>query len=103
MRRLLVVSLVAVLAGGFALGRATASQKTKAAPSGKTYVGRPGDTFRVPAAKMQCQVSTEAGDVDVLCQHTPDARYQVVFFKDNLFVYRIGKPDTPVFSAHGKP
>jgi len=37
----------------------------------------------------------------VICTHTPRARYSVVFFKDNLFVYRNGNPDNPVFSARG--
>jgi|SRR6266511_5570380 len=31
------------------------------------------------------------------------ARYEVVFCKNNLFVYRYGHPDNPVFSARGKP
>jgi hypothetical protein len=37
------------------------------------------------------------------CAFKPKARFTVVFFNDNLFVYRNGNPDNPVFSTHGRP
>lgn len=89
--RLSILAVTTVAAAAFALGHATASTR------GHVYTGRPGDTFRVPAAGRQCTVSTEAGAVDVHCGHATNARHSVVFFKDGLFVYRNGRPDNPVF------
>jgi hypothetical protein len=89
--RLSILAVTAVAATAFALGHASASTR------GHVYTGRPGDTFRVPAAETRCSVSTEAGAGDVLCGHVANGRYSVVFFKDGLFVYRNGKPDNPVF------
>lgn len=89
--RLSILAVTAAAATAFALGHASASTR------GHVYTGRPGDTFRVPAAGTRCTVSTEAGAVDVLCGHSTKAHYSVVFFRDGLFVYRNGKPDNPVF------
>jgi hypothetical protein len=72
-----------------------------AAGTERVYTGRVGDVFRVPATATRCTVSREAGAADLICEHTPRTRYSVVFFKDNLFVYRNGNPDSPVFSARG--
>jgi hypothetical protein len=69
------------------------------------YTGRLNDVFRVPGAALQCEVSKEARMPDVSCGHVPyaRARYQVVFYKDNVLVYRLRRPDNPVWSAKGRP
>jgi hypothetical protein len=105
MRLLFLLSLPLLLAVAFLLGRATRPATASAARTGHVYSGRLGDVFSVRAAAMRCAVSAEAGAADVLCSHLPTtrARYQVVYFKDNLLVYRVGRPDDPVFSARGRP
>jgi hypothetical protein len=72
-----------------------------AAGDGRVYTGRVGDVFRAPAVSTRCTVNREAGAANLICAHAPRGRYSVVFFKDNLFVYRNGNPDNPVFSARG--
>ena len=103
MMRLSLVCLPLAIAAAFLLGRATSPDTASATTSGHVYTGRLGDVFRVPAAATRCLVSEEGGAADLICAHTPRSRYSVVFFKDDLFVYRNGNPDTPVFSARGKP
>jgi hypothetical protein len=88
---------------GVLLGRATTASSASAAAKGRVYTGRVGDVLRVPAAATRCTVNREAAATNLICAHTPRARYSVVFFKDNLFVYRNDNPDNPVFSARGRP
>jgi hypothetical protein len=103
MRRAFLPVVIVAVAAAFLLGRATSPGAISAATRDHVYTGRMGDVFRVPAAKTRCLVSQEGGAADVVCRHVPRARYTVVFFAKNLFVYRSGRPDNPVFSAHGKP
>lgn len=105
MNRLSLLSLLILIAAAFLVGRATSPGDASAKTSGRVYTGRFGDVFRVPAATTRCLVSAEAGAANVHCAHIPiaRARYEVVFYKNNLFVYRTGHPDNPVFSARGKP
>jgi hypothetical protein len=99
----LVVCCIVAVGAGFALGRATTASSAAAAGKSRVYTGRAGDVLRVPAAAARCTVSREAGATNLICVHTPRARYSVVFYRDNLFVYRNGNPDNPVFSARGRP
>jgi hypothetical protein len=80
-----------------------AALDARATPNSRVFVGRQGDTFRVPAAATRCFVSAEAGSTNVICNHVGKHRYEVVLYKDNLLVFRVGRPDRPVFSARGKP
>jgi hypothetical protein len=99
----LALVVVVAGAGGAALDRAV-SQDADASAT-RVFTGRIGDVFVAHGPAARCVVSQEAGAPRLSCRHTPlgRGRYDVVFFKDNLFVYRNGRPDTPVFSAHGKP
>jgi len=77
-----------------------------AAPSsGHVYTGKVNDVFRVPSAALRCEVGKEAGATQVSCGHVPYSheRYEVVFYSDNILVYRLGRPEKPVWSAHGRP
>jgi hypothetical protein len=65
---------------------------------GNVYIGRSGDTFRVPAAAAQCTASGEGGIPNLYCTHFPGVRYQVYFYSDQLQVWQNGNPDAPVFS-----
>ncbi len=100
-----MLAFLPLLALAFIAGRTTSPDPASASTAGHIYTGRIGDSFRVPAAATRCLVSTEGGATDVICAHSPSARarYSVVFYKDNLFVFRNGNPDSPVFSARGKP
>ena len=101
--RLLLLSLPLLTAAAFLAGYAANPAAAPAASKGSVYTARVGDVVRVPSAAAQCKVGQEAGAVNLVCAHTPRARFSVVFFKDNLLVYRNGNPDKPVFSAHGNP
>lgn len=103
--RLSLIGVVLLVAAAFLLGRATSPAAAPAATRGHVYTGRMGDVIRVPAAATRCLVSEEGGAANLICGHTPTAkaRFSVVFFTDNLFVYRTAQPDNPVFTALGKP
>jgi hypothetical protein len=97
MRVLACASLL--VAAAFFVGRATAPDASVATPKSHVHTGRAGDVFRVPSAAARCTVSAEGGSPDLYCVHTPRARHQVYFFRDAILVWRVGNPDTPVFST----
>ena len=103
--KLSMLAFLPLLALAFVAGRTTSVDTASARTASHIYTGTIGDTFRVPAAATRCLVSTEGGAPDVICAHTPvsRARYDIVFYKNNLFVFRNGNPDKPVFSARGRP
>ncbi len=101
MKLLLPLCSVIVVAGAFLIGRSTASGAGSA--TNRVLVARVGDTIRVPATATRCVVGTKARDPKLSCSHRPKPRYGVVFYVDNLFVYRNGNPDNPVFTAGGHP
>jgi hypothetical protein len=95
-RRFVGIAIILVIAGtGGALGASRSSQHV--------YVARPGDVLSVPGSKARCAVGRELTAVRLVCRHTPAARYSVVFYSDNLVVYRNGNPARIVFSARGRP
>jgi hypothetical protein len=102
------MNLLAVLAvglgilGAFVVGRATVRDSAPVTAQ-RTFVLRVGDTASVPAASTRCLVTQEGGAASTVCSHFPRPSYSVVFFKNDLFVYKNGNPDKPVFSAHGRP
>ncbi|HUK93552.1 MAG TPA: hypothetical protein VLU96_00705 [Gaiellaceae bacterium] len=103
MRQIVVLGVLVGAAVVLALGLRTGSEAASTNATKRVFTGRVGDVFRVPAISVRCIVSREGGAPDLICQHTPRWRYQVVHPKDNLFVYRSGRPDDPVFSAKGRP
>jgi hypothetical protein len=62
-----------------------------------------GDTVVVPASKTKCVVSAEGGIPNYVCSRSGKHTYQVVFYRDNILVFKEGHPEDPVFSAHGGP
>ena len=101
MRAFVVLSIGAALVGSFLLGRL--SGPAAAASSGKVLTAKQGDTIRVPGIASRCVLSQEAGFPNMLCDHTPRGRYEVVIYSDSLFVYRNGDPDNPRFHARWRP
>ena len=102
--RMALTHLPPVIAGVFAIGLITGPGVAVSRSTGHVYTGKRGDVFQVPSAATRCVVSAEVGASNVICSHTPaaQARYEVVFYRDALIVYRSGNPDKPVFST-GKP
>jgi hypothetical protein len=98
--RLFLACVPLVVAAAFLFGRAATG-----ASATHVYTGRLYDVFRVPGAAVRCEVGAEARSPKLSCGHVPyaRARYDVVFYKDNILVYRLGHPDNPVWSARGKP
>jgi hypothetical protein len=103
--RLLMLCLPVAVAAGFLVGRATNPPAAVGASATHVYTGRLYDVFRVPGAAVRCEVGSEAAALNVSCEHVPfsHARHEVVFYKNNILVYRLGKPDSPVWSARGRP
>ena len=61
-----------------------------------------GKTWRV-IIRTRCLVSDEGSATDLLCDHTPRGRYELVLFRNRLFGYRNGYPDKPRFAVRWKP
>ena len=91
------------LAAAFLVGHLTATPPAGAARQQRVFVAGQGDVIRVPGAATRCVASGEGGFPDLVCDHAPRGRYEVVFFSDELLVYRNGNPDHPAFSARWKP
>jgi hypothetical protein len=102
--RCLVWLLVpAAAAAWFAGGGVSAGDDASAREQGRSVTVRLGDVVRVPEAAVRCMVGLEGGARNFTCRHVPRPRYSVVYYRDNLFVFRNGFSDDPVFSARGKP
>jgi hypothetical protein len=103
--RLLLLCVAVALAAAFVAGRATNPPAAVGASATHVYTGRLYDVFRVPGAAIRCEVNAEARSLKLSCEHTPfsHARHEVVFYSDNILVYRLGNPDKPVWSARGGP
>jgi hypothetical protein len=98
------ILLCVVSVSAFVLGSTSrAEDVARATESERVFVGRSGDTFRVPAAETTCKVSAEGGKSNVICHHVPQHRYDVYFYRSNILVFRVGQPDKVVFSAKGRP
>jgi hypothetical protein len=69
------------------------------------YTGRLNDVFRVPGASVRCEIAAPTDAVRLSCAHVPyaRARYEVVFYSDDILVYRLGKPGKPVWTSRGRP
>jgi hypothetical protein len=103
--RVLLISLPVALAAVFLLGRVSNPSTAGGAAATHVYTGRMYDVFRVPGAAVRCEVSAEAGAQTLSCEHVPyaRARFQVVYERDNILVFRLGHANNPVWSARGKP
>ncbi len=100
-RWLLVVLLVLLIPAAFVVGRETNPSTTGTpSPLGEAtpileYTMSEGDVARVPAAATRCEASREGGIPNLRCRRDPEGRYQVVFYEDTVYVFRVGDPDTP--------
>ena len=103
MRALVLVLVVAALVGSFFLGWASKSAPAAAPGTGNVLAAKQGDAIRIPEIATRCVVQQEALVPEMLCDHTPHGRYEVVIFSDSLFVYKNGDPDHPRFAERWKP
>jgi hypothetical protein len=99
--RLLAIALLIALA--FSVGRATNPPAAPARTESHIYTLRQGDVVRAPGAATRCTASVEGAFKNLFCSRSPQGRYQVVFYKDRLLVWKSGNPDKPVFSARWQP
>lgn len=95
--RLLAIALLMPV--GFLVGRATNPIAASARTDNHVYTLRQGDVVRAPGAATRCTASVEGGFKNLFCRRSPEGRYQVVFYKDSILVWKNGNPDKPVFSA----
>jgi hypothetical protein len=94
------VLTVVVLAGG-----RNEKRRLSARPAPRSrvfYTLRTGDVARAPLAATRCEASGEAGIPNLFCTRTPRGRYQVVFYKNDVLIFRVGDPDNPR-AVHWKP
>ena len=54
---------------------------------------RTGDVAVAPLVATRCEASAEAGSPNLFCTRTPAGRYEVVFYTDEVLIYRAGDPD----------
>jgi hypothetical protein len=95
------VLCTAALAGAFVLGQLSGPRRAQAASS-RFFVLHVGDRVAIPVIGQRCSVEVEGGFPDLFCQRIRNAHHQVVFFRDEILVYRIGDPDRPPV-WRGKP
>jgi hypothetical protein len=59
------------------------------------YTLRTGDVVRAPLAATRCEASAEGGTPNLFCTRSPGGRYQIVFYGDDVLIFRVGDPDNP--------
>jgi hypothetical protein len=100
-RRVLAVAvLVAAFVAG-AIGADLIRTSPADAAAANRYTLRLGDKVIVPAIGQRCSVEAEGRAVNLSCQRRRTPRHQVVIFRDNILVYKVGNPDRPAWS--GRP
>ena len=96
-------AIALLIPAAFMLGRATNPTAASARTEAHVYTLRQNDVVRAPAAATRCTAGAEGGAKNLLCTRSPAGRYQVVFYRDSILVWKNGNPDKPVFSARWQP
>jgi hypothetical protein len=93
-----------VLAGAigcsFVVGQLTVTNAARASAA-RIYTLRVGDRVLIPSVGQRCTVYVEGGAPELFCDRSRRAHHQVTFFRDDIQVWKVGNPDSPVWS--GKP
>jgi hypothetical protein len=91
--------LVLLIPAAFVVGHETSSSTTPPAvrttstqSSTHVYTIRGGDVVRVPTTATRCEASYEGGVPNFFCTRNFEGRYQVVFYKEAVYVLRVGDP-----------
>ncbi len=98
MNRYLIVLLVIAAAGaGVYLGLAQGAGSATESPRIVTLRSRDVAVFR----GVQCVANVEAGYSHFLCSGRPrsKAKYDVAIFPASVLVYKMGRPDQPLFAT----
>jgi hypothetical protein len=90
---LAVSAVVLVLVGGRESKKNVAARPV---PRSRVFhTLRTGDVARAPLAATRCEASAEGGTPNLFCTRILGGRYQVVFYKDVVLIFRVGDPDNP--------
>jgi hypothetical protein len=98
MNRFLIVSLAVTAAGaGMYLGLAQGAGSATDSPRVITLRNQDVAVFR----GVQCVANVEAGHGHFLCSGRPrsKAKYDVAIFPASVVVYKLGRPDQPLFAT----
>jgi V8-like Glu-specific endopeptidase len=95
--RFLVLGALFVLAAAaaFSLGRATADNTSNVTGErgSREFIGRIGDTMRIPSVAVYCGIDVEARRPRLLCGRLGvSPRYQVSLERNRTVVIRVGDP-----------
>jgi hypothetical protein len=91
--RLFAVALLMPVA--FLIGRATNPTAASAQTENRVYTLLQNDDVRAHGAATRCTASVGRGAKSLFCHHSPEGRYQVVFYTDSIVVWKNGNPTSP--------
>ncbi len=94
MRAIVAFLGLLLVPAAFVLGRLTSPEEH----AGRVI--RMGDVVEVPQAATRCVASAEGGHPNFFCERDPAGRYEVVFYKDSVLVWK-GPEDAD--SYHWQP
>jgi len=97
---ILVLVLTATAAVGFSVGTVMTAPAAGASAAHR-YTLSVGDKVTIPALGQRCAVYKEGGAPELFCARPSRPRHQVTLFRDRIQVWKVGNPDSPVWS--GKP
>ena len=97
---ILALVLTATAAVGFSIGTVMTAPPAGASAAHR-YTLRVGDKVTIPALGQRCAVYKEGGAPEFFCARPSRPRHQVTLFRDRIQVWKVGNPDSPVWS--GKP
>jgi hypothetical protein len=96
----LALVLTATAVVGFSIGTVMTAPAAGASAAHR-YTLRLGDKVTIPALGQRCAVYKEGGAPELFCARPSRPRHQVTLFRDRIQVWKVGNPDSPVWS--GKP
>ena len=97
---ILALVLTATAAVEFSIGTVMTAPAAGASAAHR-YTLRLGDKVTIPALGQRCAVYKEGGAPEFFCARPSRPRHQVTLFRDRIQVWKVGNPDSPVWS--GKP
>jgi hypothetical protein len=97
---ILALLLTATAAVGFSIGTVMTAPAAGASAAHR-YTLRLGDKVTIPALEQRCAVYKEGAAPELFCARPSRARHQITLFRDRIQVWKVGNPDSPVWS--GKP
>ena len=99
--RRLVLAAVLLLAGaaiGLSVERIASAPAAQASAT-RHYTLRMGSVMAIPDIGQTCALSNEGGAAELHCARSRHPRHQVTFFRNRILVWKVGNPDSPVWSG----